>query len=155
MKMKMYVAHQITGLTFDEVVDYYDFVREHFEPLGFEILCPMTAKGYLRVEQDGKQFKATGFKNPISTNHAIFERDKWMVQNCDVFYCDFTGSEKATMGCLFELAWAAQLGKHTIIVVPPGNIHHHAFVLEAADICFETTDKALDYLQYLASGDIE
>lgn len=152
--MKIYVAHQITGLTFDQVVDYYGWAEEMFGSFGYEVLCPMTAKGFLRTDELEK-FKPKDYKNPISTNHAIYERDQWMVRDCDVLYCDFTGSEKALMGCLFELAWAALLGKHTVTVVPPGNIHQHAFVLEASDICFETADKAVNYLKYLIEGRIE
>jgi hypothetical protein len=153
--MKIYIAHQITGLTFDEVVDYYDWAKDYFGGLGYEVLCPMTAKGYLRTEYEHKAFVPKGYTNPISTNHAIFERDKWMVQNCDVLYCDFTGSGKILTGCIFELAWATILGKHTVTVVPSGNIHQHAFVLEASDICFECTADALNYFTYLLYGRIE
>jgi hypothetical protein len=78
-----------------------------------------------------------------------------MVSNCDVLYCDFTGSEKALVGCLFELAWASLLGKHTITVIPEGNIHQHAFVLEASDMVFPNTADAISYLRYLIQGKIE
>ncbi len=152
--MKIYVAHQITGLTFDQVVDYYNWATLTFTDMGYEVLHPMTAKGFLRTDEL-ERFKPKDYKNPISTNHAIFERDKWMVSNCDVFYCDFTGSEKALIGCLFELAWAALLGKHTITVVPDKNIHQHAFILEASDMVFEQEIDALGYLEYLSKGRIE
>jgi nucleoside 2-deoxyribosyltransferase len=152
--MKIYVAHQITGSTFDEVVDYYGWAREIFESFGYEVLCPMTAKGFLRVDELEK-FKPKDYKNPISTNHAIYERDQWMVKECDVLYCDFTGVDRIPIGCIFEIAWAALLGKHVITVIPPGNILQHAFMLESSDITFENTGQAVDYLKYLAEGKIE
>jgi nucleoside 2-deoxyribosyltransferase len=152
--MKIYVARQITGLTFDQVVDYYNWAWEAFTNMGYHVLCPMTAKGFLRTDEQEK-FKPKDYKNPISTNHAIYERDQWMVKDCDVLYCDFTGSDRTLTGCLFEIAWAALLGKHVVTVIPPGNIHQHAFVLEASDICFETADKAVSYLEYLIEGRIE
>lgn len=153
--MKIYIAHQITGLTFDQVVDYYKFIKQILEPIGYEVLCPMTAKGYLRTEYEHKAFVPKDYTHPVSTNHAISERDKWMVQNCDVLYCDFTDSEKALIGCLFELAWASLLGKHTITVIPEGNVHQHAFVIEASDIVFNNSSDALKYLSYLITGRIE
>jgi len=151
--MKIYIAHQITGLTFQQVVNYYGKMKYILGDF-YEILCPMTAKGFLRTDEK-ERFKPKDYKNPISTNHAIFERDKWMVSNCDVLYCDFTGSEKALVGCLFELAWASLLGKHTVTVIPEANIHQHAFILEASDICFKETDEAISYLKYLSTGKIE
>ncbi len=153
--MKIYIAHQISGLTFDEVVNYYNGMKVLLgDVYGYEVLCPMTAKGHLRTDKKEK-FKPKGYKLPQATNHAIFERDKWMVSNCDVLYCDFTGSENALVGCLFELAWASYLGKHTITVIPEGNIHQHAFILEASDIYFTNTADAIEYLKYLISGRIE
>lgn len=78
-----------------------------------------------------------------------------VVGSCDVLFCDFTGSKKALIGQEFELAWAHLWGKPTIIVVPEGNIHQHAFILEASDICFKNTGDALDYLKHLIEGKIE
>lgn len=152
--MKIYVAHQITGLTFDQVVSYYNGMGVFLKGLGYDVLCPMTAKGYLRTDEN-ERFQPKGYQYPVSTNHAIFERDKWMVEECDVLFCDFTDSERTLIGCLFELAWASLLGKHTITVVPKGNIHQHAFVLEASDICFSTTEEAYEYLKQLSDGRIE
>jgi nucleoside 2-deoxyribosyltransferase len=154
IRMKIYIAHQITGLTFDEVVNYYNRTTRTFQKMGYKVLCPMTAKGYLRTSEK-ERFKPRNYKYPVATNHAIYERDKWMVENCDVLYCDFTGTGHALIGCLFELAWASMLGKHTITVIPRENIHQHAFVLEASDICFGKTEEALDYLEYLILGKIE
>lgn len=152
--MKIYVAHQITGLTFNDVVDYYKSIKSDLEKMGYTVLCPMTAKGYLRTDEK-ERFKPKDYKNPISTNHAIYERDKWMVGCCDVLYCDFTSSEKALIGCLFELAWASLLGKHTVTVIPNENIHQHAFILEASDICFNNPLAAMNYFSYLIKGKIE
>jgi hypothetical protein len=51
-----------------------------------------------------------------------------------------------------ELAWAHDKGKHTIVVLEPGNIHEHAFVLEAADVVFNNEADALLYLKKLSKG---
>ena len=75
--MKIYLAGSISGLGYEEVVNRYKDFSVLLKTYGYETLCPMTGKTYLRNEL---KFKATGYKNfPVSTNHAIFERDKWMV----------------------------------------------------------------------------
>jgi nucleoside 2-deoxyribosyltransferase len=141
--LKIYLAHPISGLSADEVYEYYDkAVRELKD--NFEILYPMLGKRYLRNEI---KFKAEGYQNPVNTNHAIKERDKWMIQESDIVFIDFTGSKIVSMGCCMELAWADLLGKHTIVVLEKGNIHRHAFILDSADIVFETYDEAIEYLK--------
>jgi nucleoside 2-deoxyribosyltransferase len=150
--MKVYLAHPISGLSYEDVVSYYEEMTKRLKNWGFEILCPMTAKGYLRTE---RTFKAHGYDNPVSTNHAIFERDCWMVKQSDILLCDFTDTKDASIGCCMELAWASMLGKHTVIVLPEENIHRHAFVLESSDIVFDKMDDAIYYLGYLITGRIE
>jgi nucleoside 2-deoxyribosyltransferase len=140
--MKIYLAHPISGLSADEVTGYYSQTVNKLKD-SFEILYPMMGKRYLRNEI---KFKAEGYQNPVSTNHAIKERDKWMVQSSDIVFIDFTGAKIVSMGCCMELAWADLLGKHTIIVLEKENIHRHAFILDSADIVFETYDEAIEYL---------
>ena len=146
--MKIYLAGPISGLSYDEVVSLYARKTEYFSGLGYEVLCPMTGKEYLRNEIE---FKAHGFDEfPSSTNHAIFERDKWMVERCDVILADLSNSgERVSIGTVMELGWASLLGKHSIVVLPKENIHRHAFVLEAGDIIFETREDAFVYLSIL------
>jgi nucleoside 2-deoxyribosyltransferase len=109
----------------------------------------MTGKGYLRTEL---KLKAHGFDNPISTNHAIVKRDQWMIGQSDIVLVDLTGAERVSIGCMFELAWAMEKGKHTIVIMEKDNIHQHAFVIDSADIVFETPKDAMDYLEDLSDG---
>jgi nucleoside 2-deoxyribosyltransferase len=141
--MKIYLAHPISGQSADVVYGYYDNAVKLLKD-SYEILYPMMGKRYLRTEI---KFKAEGYGNPVSTNHAIKERDKWMVQESDIVFIDFTGSTIVSMGCCMELAWADLLGKHTIVVLEKENIHRHAFILDSADIVFETYDEAIEYLR--------
>lgn len=149
--MKIYLAGPISGLGYDEVVGVYQKKSDALSSWGYDVLCPMTGKQYLRNE---KEFKSHGLNDhPVSTNHAIFERDKWMVSNCDVILADLSNSgDRVSIGTMMEMAFAAILGKHCVAVIPNGNIHEHAFVLEAADIVFRNTDDAMQYLSDLAEG---
>jgi nucleoside 2-deoxyribosyltransferase len=150
--MHIYLAHQISGLDYKTVKDYYDKVTKIMKELGLEPLCPMTAKGTLRTETN---FKSEGYGTPVSCNHAIFERDQWMVRNCDIILTDLTGMTRSSIGCCMEMAWASLLGKHSIVVMEKLNPHRHAFVLESADIVFETLEEAIEYLKLLVNESIE
>lgn len=150
--MKIYIAGSVSGKGYKEVMAYYKNLLNLFESMGFQTLYPMLGKEYLRNEEE---FKSRGYGQPISTNHAIFERDKWMVTQCDILFVDFSQSEKVSIGSCFEIAWAASLGIHVISIIPEGNPHKHAFVLEASDIVFSTRDEALNYLEALSKGRVK
>lgn len=147
--MKIYCVHPITGLSFDEVYAYFEGLRTKLGKY-YTVLHPMTAKAYLKDEAD---LKASGYTFPISTNHAIIERDVWMVSEADVVYADLTGAKSTSIGCVMELAWAFVHRKHTVVVMEKQNPHQHAFVLEAADVIFSNCDEATAYLEKLSTGD--
>ena len=72
-----------------------------------------------------------------------------MVSTADIVLCDFTGAKAVSIGCCFEIAVAAKLGNHTIVVMEDGNPHDHRFVREAADIVFASMDDAISYILQL------
>jgi nucleoside 2-deoxyribosyltransferase len=145
--MKIYIGGRISGLSYEEASEYFNTTKEVLESIGYYVYSPMTAKNSLRTEIN---LRSSGYGNPTSTNHAIFERDKWSVHQADVFYLNL---EKAvdfvSIGGMMELAWAAELGKHVVVVMQAENIHRHAFVLESADIIFTTHAEAISYLDKL------
>ena len=148
----MYLVGPVTGQGYEQVSARLSSQVAALKRLGYAVLHPMMGKEYLRNEIE---FRAHGYELwPASTNHAIFERDKWMVGQCDIVLADFSQSgDRTSIGSCFELAWAAWLGKHTIVVLPEQNVHRHAFVLEAADIVFQRTDEVMEYLRKLAGNE--
>ena len=151
MKMKIYLAHPISGLSYSEVVGYYRSLSNFLScGQGWEVFCPMTAKGHLRNEIE---FKVYGYDdNPTSTNRAIVARDHWMVSQADVVHVDLQGSGQVSIGCISELAWAFHMRKHVVLVMGKDNVHRHAFTLEMADIIFPTLSDSKDYLIKLING---
>lgn len=141
--MNIYLAHPVSGLSYEDVANYYVGMSMLLKQAGYTILSPMTAKECLRTE---KKLRAHGYDNPISTNHAIIERDRWMVCKADIVYVNLMNATDVSIGCMMELAWAHDRGKHTVVSVPEDNVHRHAFVLEAADIVFDNHEDAYDYL---------
>lgn len=152
-QLTIYCAHPISGQTWEQVCDYYNNTKKKLTELGFNVLHPMTGKNNIRTEIN-QRFQAADFKSPVASNHAIFERDKWMVSQSDIVYLNLTGSTIASIGSMMEIAWAALLSKYTIVIMEKENLHRHAFVIEAADIIFETEEEAITYLEILAKGDI-
>jgi hypothetical protein len=147
--MKIYTAASISGLSGEDVFSYFKNVKSVLTGMGYQVFSPLTAKGYFRNEL---KFKAEGYAGyPMSTNHAIIERDCWMVSLCDVLYCNLSMANHVSIGSTMELAWGHILRKHTVLTMQEDNIHRHAFILEAADIVFTEHDEALSYLAHLVS----
>jgi nucleoside 2-deoxyribosyltransferase len=149
--MKVYCCHPISGMSADEVFGYYEEVVRELEGYGWEVLSPMHGKDVLRTE---KKFRAADYRSPVSTNHAIFNRDRWMVRQADVVFANLCGSKAVSIGTMMELAWAADTGRHVVLCMEEGNVHRHAFVLESADVVFETEAEALAYLEGLAGKQV-
>ncbi len=149
--MKIYTAGPISGQSFNQVMKRYQDQVNRLKKLGFEVICPMTGKSYLRTELE---FKAHGYDQyPVSTNHAIKERDRWMVGLVDIVLVDFTECNGVvSIGSCMELAWADELKKHTIVVMEESNIHQHCFILECADIVFPNMKDTYKYLTDLVDG---
>jgi nucleoside 2-deoxyribosyltransferase len=145
--MKIYCCHPISGCSAADVFKYYEDTSKMLDSYGYQVLTPMHGKGILRTEM---AFKAVDYRNPVSTNHAIFNRDRWMVTQADVIYANLLGAKIVSIGTVMELAWASDKGKHVVLVMEEENIHRHAFVLEAATIIWTTEAEALTYLKNLA-----
>lgn len=148
--MKIYIAGAISGQTAKDVFTYFKNTAFQLQGLGYTVYSPLLGKGTLFRNE--VEFKAEGYDHhPIVTNHAIMERDRWMVSSVDIVYCNLTmAPDRVSIGSMMELAWAHQLGLHTVVAMQRDNIHRHAFVLEAADVPFETTIEAMDYLKDLS-----
>ena len=149
--MRIYLAASITGMYSDDVIKYFEDTRDRLKGMGYEVLHSMTGKDYLRTET---KLKAGGYSFPPSTNHAIIERDRWMVTTADIVYCNLTMAKQVSIGCCMELAWAHQLGKHTVLAMQEGNANQHAFVLETADVHFQGWYEAEEYLEKLVGGKV-
>ena len=149
-RLKIYLGHAISGLSYEQVASYYINMSNTLTEMGFDVMHPMLGKGNLRTE---KEFRAHGYGNPESTNHAIKSRDKWMVKHADVILMDYTDAPMPSIGMASELAWGEEFGKQCVVVVQEGNPNYHAFVLENATVVYDDIQDALKYLNILQNGD--
>lgn len=146
--MKIYLAHPLTGLSGNDIGNYYENLRKALSP-SLEVYCPMAGKESLYTEDI---LKADGYDIPLATNHAIYSRDKWMVTQSDIVLCDFTEASVVSIGCCMELAIASCYGKHSVVVMGKDNIHNHAFVKEVTSVIYETLDVAIQYINDLSNS---
>ena len=145
--MKIYLAGPISGKTIKEVETSFSGRKAIFEKSGYNVFNPMVGKGQLRVEL---KYRKHGYDHPLANNHAIVERDRWMVTNSDVIFVDLMcANEHVSIGSMMELAWAHDHGIHTVVAMPEDGPHAHAFVIEAADVLFHSSRDAIDYLTLL------
>jgi len=145
--MKIYMVHPISGLSADEVFEYYQKNEATLTSWGYDVLTPMYGKGMLRTEL---KFREADYSQPCTTNHAIFTRDHWMVTQADVLYANLTLATTASIGSIMELAWGSHLGKHIVATVPEKSVHRHCFVMEACSIIYPTHEESMEYLRMLA-----
>ena len=150
-KLKVYTVGPISGQSYDAVVDRYKEQTRALEDLGYRVFCPMTGKTHLRTEL---AFKSHGYDNhPVSCNHAIKGRDRWMVGQSDILLADLTQCGGiVSIGSVCEIAWGNELKKQVVVVMEEGNIHEHCFILECATIVFRTMNDAYEYLKDLNDG---
>jgi len=148
--MKIYMVHPISGLSAETVFNYYKKNQKRLEAFGYQVLTPMYGKGFLRCE---KEFRSSDYKNPCTTNHAIFDRDHWMVEQADVLYANLSLANMVSIGSMMELAWGKHLHKHIVLTLPEINVHRHAFVLEAASVIYTEHEESMEYLRMLVQGE--
>lgn len=144
-KYTIYTVGPITGLSYDECVEHFQNRVKIFTDMGYNVLCLMTGKGFLRNEL---KFKSHGYKNnPVTTNHAIVQIDFWRVDNADIIHVDFTKAKTPSIGSIAEMSRAFYQGKLIITVLPEGNVHEHCFILEMSSLIFKTLDESYNYLR--------
>lgn len=147
--MKIYLSHQITGLTYRQVADYYISMRDRLRKMGYSVFYPFIAKEFLKTHGNVKM-KATGVgDHPVSKGHAIIRRDRWMVLQSDIVFVNLIGIKQVSIGCTMELAWAYDRDKHTVLAMEESNPHQHDFVRKSADIRFQIEEDAIKYLEKL------
>ena len=146
-KLTVYCARPMSGLSFNVVNDYYHNIQTELTRIGYNVLHPMCGKAALK--QEGETLQPNGYVLPVSTNHAIFQRDRWMVRQADVIFANLIGATAVSIGTMMELAWGFEMGKHNVVALEKGNPHNHCFVAEAAHLTYPTYEEAIEYLKLL------
>ena len=144
----VYCARPMTGFNMEELTEYYKNIRETLEPFGIRVFAPLSSAEKL-LEREVQ--KASGYKHPLLTDHAIVARDKWMIGECNIFLADWAPAVRPSLGMVVELTVANERRLHTISVLPEGNVHQHAFIIAQSDVIVYHLEDSLCYLVDLAT----
>lgn len=149
-KPKIYLAGQISGLSYDGTVEWRD--EAAFE-LGTNFLClsPMRAKDFL--EKTGVEIEEGMFTNPIenalTSPKGIVARDHNDVMTCDAVLMYLLNPTKVSIGTMIEIGWAHAYRKPIILVMDRGNIHDHSMVTEIASFIVPDLESGIKIIQAL------
>jgi nucleoside 2-deoxyribosyltransferase len=156
MHVSCYLCGPITGLTYDEAITHREEIAMPLEKRGVEVRSPMRGKRSLSHQYRNKPLPSGHYRAAMSTDSAIFARDHHDVSTVDVIIADFLGATKASIGSMFELAWASHLHKFVVLIMEKeGNPHEHAFVREAASCRVHSREEAVHAVLEFAGLDVE
>ena len=144
---KVYFGRPFTGCEYKEVADYYLDIRIKCSTRGIKPIIPFTLTESLNEEGNIPDVEA--IDTPELSDSAIVSRDKFLLLNSDMLVMDFTMDFNMPVGCLYELAWAHDWNKHTIVIMSNDNKMNRLFVRECADVVVETLVQALEYIEEL------
>lgn len=147
-KRTAYLAGPITGLNYEGATSW----REEFETaVGDDIEClsPMRGKQYLLQKTN----IADEYNDIVlSSQRAIFCRDMWDCNRCDILVVNLLEAKKVSIGTVMEIAWAAQLKKPIVLIMEKeGNPHEHAMVREACAFRVEKVADAIKLVKTIAN----
>lgn len=149
----VYLAGPITGLNYAKAMEWRIHATNFLHSLRnpedglpkYEVLSPLRGKAFL---DSGAPIAAVDLPS-IAHDQWVFRRDKWDVERCDIALfnlLDSEGIDRVSVGTTFEMAWAEDKGKFSLIVATKNNPHWHSFVRQSASLIVPTLDKALKYM---------
>jgi nucleoside 2-deoxyribosyltransferase len=141
----VYLAGPIAGLTYDESVDWRQYVETNIAK-GIRTLSPMRFKKYLRSEvpfKNGDDYE----QHPLGSRSGITARDRFDVMRSDLILANFLGAEIASIGTCIEIGWADMLRKPIVAVMDERNIHWHPIIRECAGFIVPTLDEAISVVK--------
>ena len=127
----VYLAGPITGLGYDGVVEWREYVAKDLEDCGIVPYSPMRAKQFLK---DIKSFSKAGEpgEGQLATGEAITTRDHWDCSTKDLIFVNFLGAKTVSIGTVMEIAWAHAYRKPVVLVMEKeGNPHDHAMLTQS------------------------
>lgn len=139
-KPLVYLAGPITGLSYGDTTTWREIVEKEFGE-DIEALSPMRGKTYLLQ----KTSIADTYEDIVlSSQRAIYCRDMWDCNRCDVLFVNVLGAKTVSIGTVMEVAWAAQHKKPIVLVMEKeGNPHEHAMFREACPFRVESLASAI------------
>jgi nucleoside 2-deoxyribosyltransferase len=138
-KIKVYISIPISGRMKSDVDRHILTLRSTLHKFGYEVIAPKVAG----ERRDDWPIPA----DMSGDNERIYDECRNNVLICDVLFCDLTGADKMSAGCIAELTWAREFGKWVVVAMLSDSPHQHAFVKVPANKILNTRWEVFDYFQ--------
>ena len=137
----VYLAGQITDLTYDDAKSWRDVAARALRVGGIAPICPMRAQEHLRAQG----VLVGSYEDHVTTTaRAIMHRDHYDCHRCDVVIANVLDMDRTSAGTTMELAWAYHAHKPVILVERAGGIHcSHPMIAESVTYRVDTVAEAV------------
>lgn len=154
----IYLAGPMTGLTLEQMSKWRNTAAKRLRKAGWKVLSPVVGqltgknaqpKGTINMDSV-KAGPGQEERRPIGrVSSAFVSQDRLYVQKSDAVLAYLLDYPKASIGTMWEMAWADAWNKLLVAVVAPGTPHDHAFVRRRSSVFVPTLEEALEYLEGL------
>lgn len=153
--MNCYLSGPIAGLTYDQVVSWRELLRTKVDS-SINLISPMRGKQHLSDVEIFHQVIADNKSghNVMDNGKAIFSRDYFDVQNCDVLLFNALGATEKSIGSICEVAWAFQMRKPIVFAIDNNkdNPHNHDFLHTMANYTVDNIEDAAYVVNSIFTG---
>ena len=147
MRYLVYLAGQITGLTYEGATDWRDWAAEKLDSDKIETLSPMRGKSFLK---DAGILHSGTYVPAVSTAKGIMRRDFYDCTRADCVLVNLLGAQKVSIGTMMELGFAYARQIPVVLVMEPGgNPHQHVMVEQAAAYIVPTLGEGVELVKFL------
>ena len=152
-RFKLYLSGPITGLTYNDSVEWTNYVMEVLHTSGIAGYRPLRGKEEI-FHLNEKIASVVTQKRPLVTAKGIYGRDRYDVMSCDCVLVNLLGAKRISIGTMFEMSWCSFLQKPLVLVMEDeGNIHEHSFVHEALTHRTNNLDVGIDLVKSILLPD--
>jgi nucleoside 2-deoxyribosyltransferase len=139
--MLVYLAGPITGLSFEDCIDWRQKAIDHLKHFGIQGLSPLRSKDYLL----GETTVADSYDDKVlSSQRGIYARDRFDCHRSDAVLVNMLGAKRVSIGTVMEIAWAAQNNTPVVLIMEKeGNVHEHSMLREACPFRVDNLEDAL------------
>lgn len=150
---KVYLSGPITGLMYDDAVDWREFAIKELAKSSIAGVSPMRAKEYLAqldapLSGHGREYLTMGV---FSTPSAVVTRDRYDTRTADVMIMNLLGAKQVSIGTMVELGWADAHRVPVVGVIEDGNVHDHMFVNQLMGYRAESLSQAIHIVKAILS----
>lgn len=145
-KPLVYLAGPIAHSSLDAMQGWRKHATARLAHHGIDTLDPLRGKSDDAITQFLNRTEFTIHTTPM----AIFNRDRTDVLRADGLLVNLTYGNVASIGTMFEMAWA-HLEQKPIVLVINDDIawHRHVFIMQAAGWITTSLDEAIDVVTHI------